>query len=71
MSNYEKSIFPCSVHSTVNLLPWRPKDANVTLISFPSIHVYSIHRDNYSRKKRFFENHMTNVVTIDEIRKEL
>ena len=34
MSKYENTVFPYSVHSTVNLPAWRPKDTNVTLISF-------------------------------------
>ena len=34
MSKYENSVFPYSVHSTVNLRTWRPKDTNVTLMSF-------------------------------------
>ena len=31
MSKHENSVFPYSLHSTVNLPAWRPKDANVTL----------------------------------------
>ena len=31
MSKYENSVFPYSVHSTVNLSAWRPKDVYVTL----------------------------------------
>ena len=34
MSKYENSAFPCSLTSTVNLPAWRPKDTNVTLMSF-------------------------------------
>ena len=34
MSKYENSVFPYSVHSTVNLPAWRPKDTNYTLMSF-------------------------------------
>ena len=30
MSKYEKSVFPYSVHSTVNFPAQRPKDTNVT-----------------------------------------
>ena len=30
MSKYENNVFPYSVHSTVNLHAWRPKDTNVT-----------------------------------------
>ena len=56
MSKYENSVFPYSVHCTVNLLAWRPKDTNVTLISFLRLFtpVYSHSHDNYSRKKSFF-----------------
>ena len=31
-SKYENGAFPYSVHSTVNLPAWRPKDTNVNLI---------------------------------------
>ena len=34
MPKYENSVFPYSLHSTVNLPAWRPKDTNVTLMSF-------------------------------------
>ena len=34
MSKYQNSVFPYFVHSTVNLPAWRPKDTNVTLMSF-------------------------------------
>ena len=34
MSKYENSVFPYSVHSTVKLPAWRPKDANITLLFF-------------------------------------
>ena len=34
MSKYENSVFPYSVHSTVNLPAWRLKDTNDTLMSF-------------------------------------
>ena len=33
ISKYENSVLPYSVHSTVNLPVWRPKDKNVTLMS--------------------------------------
>ena len=33
MSKYENSAFPYSLHSTLNLPAWRPKDTNVTLMS--------------------------------------
>ena len=68
MSNYENSVFPYSVHSTVNLPAWRPKDANVTLMSFPRLFTETITPE---RKKFFFQNFMVNVVKIDEIREEL
>ena len=66
MSKYENSVFPYSVHFTVNLLAWRSKGTNVTLCLFS---VYSLR--NYSRKKSFFQNYKTNVVKIDEIHEEL
>ena len=31
-SKYENGAFPYSVHFTVNLPAWRPKDTNVNLI---------------------------------------
>ena len=34
MSKSENSLFSYSVHFTVNLPAWTPKDANVTLMSF-------------------------------------
>ena len=34
MSKYENNVFPYSVQSTVNLPVWRPKDTDVTLMSF-------------------------------------
>ena len=34
MPKYENRLSPYSVHSTVNLPAWRPKDTNVTLMSF-------------------------------------
>ena len=34
MSKYDNSVFPYSVHSTVNLPAWRPKDTNVNLMPF-------------------------------------
>ena len=33
ISKYENSVLPYSVHSTLNLPVWRPKDKNVTLMS--------------------------------------
>ena len=39
MSKYENSVFPYSVHSTVNLSAWKPKDTNVTLMSF--LHLFT------------------------------
>ena len=34
MPKYENSVFLYSLHSTVNLPAWRPKDTNVTAMSF-------------------------------------
>ena len=34
MSKYENSLFPYSLQITVSLPEWKPKDTNVTLISF-------------------------------------
>ena len=39
MSNYDNSVFPYPLHSTVNLPAWRPKDANVNLMSFPRLFI--------------------------------
>ena len=39
MSRYENSLSPYSVHSTLNLLAWRPKDTNITLMSF--LHLFT------------------------------
>ena len=43
MPTYENSVFPYSVHSTVNLPAWRPKDANDTLMSFLRIKDKELH----------------------------
>ena len=34
MPKYENSVFPYSLHSTVNLPEWKPRDTNDTLMSF-------------------------------------
>ena len=34
ISKYENSVFPYSLHSTVNLSAWRSKPTNVTLMYF-------------------------------------
>ena len=67
MSKYENTVFPYSVHSTVNLPAWRPKDTNVTLISFLRLFTETITPE----RKVFFQNYMANVGKIDEIREEL
>ena len=51
MSKYENSVFPYSVHSTVNLPAWRPKDSNVPLMSFPCLFTETITPE---RKKNFY-----------------
>ena len=68
MSKYENSVFPYSVHSTVNLSAWRPRDTNVILMSFFRLFTETI---NPERNFFFFQNDMTNVVKIDEIREKL
>ena len=50
-----------------NLPAWRPKDTNVTLMSFLRLFTEKITPE----RKVFFQSYMTNVVKIDEIRKEL
>ena len=67
MSKYENSVFPYSVPSTVNLSPRKPKDTNVTLMSFLRLFTETITRE----RTVFFQNQMKNVVKIDEIREEL
>ena len=49
MSKYENSVFPYSVHFTVNLLAWRSKGTNVTLCLFS---VYSLRQ--LLPKEKFF-----------------
>ena len=67
MSKYENSMFPYSLHSTVIFPAWKPKDKCYFNVFSPSIRWY-----NYSQKKKFFfQNYMTNVAKIDEIREEL
>ena len=51
MSKYKNSVFLYSAHSTVNLPAWRPKDVNVTLMSFPRVFTETITPE---RKKNFF-----------------
>ena len=67
MSKYENSVFPYPLPSTVNLYPWMPKDTNVTLMSFLLLFTETV----TAKRKDFFQNYMTNIVKIDEIRKEL
>ena len=63
----EDSVFPYSVHSTENLPAWRPKETNFTGMSFFGLFTETITPE----RKVFFQNYMTNVVKIDEIREEL
>ena len=51
MSKYENSVFPHSVHSTVNLPAWRLKDTNVTLMSFLRLFIETI----TTERKVFFQ----------------
>ena len=51
MSKYDNSVFLYSVHSAINLPAWRPRDANVTLMSFPRLFTETITPE---RKKMFF-----------------
>ena len=67
ISKHENSLFLYSVHSTVNLSAWRPKDANVTFMSFLGLFTET----STPEGKVFLQNYMTNVVKIDEIREEL
>ena len=67
VSKYENSIFPHSLHSTINLPAWRPKYKNVTLLSFLRQLTETITSKRYS----FFKNFITNIVKIDEIREVL
>ena len=68
MSKYGNSVFPYSAHFTVNLPAWKPKDGNVTLMSFPLLFTEAVTPE---RKTKFFQNFMINVLKIDEIREEL
>ena len=63
MSKYENSVFPYSVHSTVNLPTWRPKDTNVTLMSFLRLFTNTITPE----RKAFLQNYTTYLVKIDKI----
>ena len=54
MSKYENSVFPYSVHSTVNLSAWRPRDTNVTLMSF-----FRLFTDTINPKRKIFFFKMT------------
>ena len=66
MSKYENSVLPSSLHSTVNLPAWRPKDTNITLMSFLRLFTETI-----TTERAFFQNYMTNSVKIDEILEKL
>ena len=52
MLKHENSLFPYSLHSTVNLPEWRMDDADVTLISFLRLFSEAITPE----RKRFFQN---------------
>ena len=67
MSKYENSVFPYPLPSTVNLYAWMRKDENVTLMFFLLLFTETI----TPKRKDFFQNYMTNIVKIDQIRKEL
>ena len=54
MSKYENSVFPYLIHFTVNLPAWRPKDTNVTLMSFLRLFTETITPE---RKSFFSELH--------------
>ena len=62
-----KIAFPYSVHSTVNLPAWKPKDKNVTLMSFLRLFTETITPE----RKVFFQIYMTYIVKIDKICEEL
>ena len=67
VSKYENSVFPHSLHSTVNLTAWRPNYKNVTLLSFLRLFNETI----TSKRSSFFKTFMENVVKINEIREVL
>ena len=50
MSRYENSMFLYSVHSTVNLTALRPKETNITLMSFLHLFTETI----IPKRKSFF-----------------
>ena len=54
MSKYENSVFPYSVHSTVNLSAWRPRDTNVILMSF-----FRLFTETINPERNFFFFKMT------------
>ena len=51
MSIYENSLFPCSLHSTVNLPAWRPKPKKFSVYSLKQL---------LSKEKVFYQNYVTN-----------
>ena len=58
MSKYENNVFPYSVNSTVNLPAWRPKDTNVTLMSFLRLftpRLFTFSRQLLPKEKFFFK----------------
>ena len=48
ITKYEDIVFPYSAHSTVNLHAWRPRDTNVTLMSF--LHLFTPRLSAFSRQ---------------------
>ena len=49
ISNYESSVFPYSLHSTVNLPAWRPKDKCYFNVFSPSV-IITPERKNFLKK---------------------
>ena len=52
MSKCENSLFPYFLHSAVSLPAWRPKDTNVTLVSFLRLFTET----STPERKSFFQN---------------
>ena len=65
MSQYENSVFPYSLHTTENLPVWRPKETNVTLMSFLRLCTETI-----TPERESFFSKLTRVVKINEIHEE-
>ena len=60
ISKYENSMFPYSLHSTVNLSAWRLRDTSVTLMSFsvyPLIQLLPKEKGFFSKSRdKYFQN---------------